>query len=577
MELCVSRVRQHLDAPKSEWNAELVKLIFCPQWNRKRFREWEVKLREIIQKLKSSEFLIWESERAEEICRDFQSNSEREYLNPEFAEFEGFLSANGLLNAGNSWQWEQVLRFMRWGNLNFEAVAVASDDFWEMWGKATHVELVFLLGEKLRKLKVRSQKGSKPVDLAFNAFAVAEYIRNSLEKESALENRREFLLSQVGLSKSDFEKFGVVKIQKLWELNGWGRDIMDELLNVSAQIRMLAGFGASRKGAASAIQSYGKFCNLLGWDHFPITVEKVIRWGAEFTNGGTFEGYLSHLTKACGILGIDCGWRYNRAIQMVRNGIVKTIQDPKRERIPLSWNMLLELLKAPGRESEKLFTLLAWVFILRPESECAGIRRAFQGEEFETLGRNFPDNVVGASVRQDGKRVLALKLAKRKNAAHGLVIQRRCSCDKLHEEEFHLAKEICPTCRLWPIILARCRPGEFLFTGKVGEDTVALMRATAEELAHPKVKAFTLYSIRIGAIQAFKAKGGSNAKLKKAGAWRSSEFKTYLNSVTEECEFSMKILEGVEYEEMELASSLRPTGGDGSSRSVALSRRREGR
>ena len=88
---------------------------------------------------------------------------------------------------------------------------------------------------------------------------------------------------------------------------------------------------------------------------------------------------------------------------------------------------------------------------------------------------------------------------------------------------------ICPVHILWPWVCKNASPGGRLFFDNIAARAASWLGIALEARCIPHAEKFTLHSLRRGAAQALVKGGGDLPTLLKAGGWRSSAFKAYMD------------------------------------------------
>ena len=95
----------------------------------------------------------------------------------------------------------------------------------------------------------------------------------------------------------------------------------------------------------------------------------------------------------------------------------------------------------------------------------------------------------------------------------------------------HIPLNLCPVHVLWPIIERRAAPGEPIFPAGIAEAARSWLRIALQARGAPDYERYTLHSLRRGGAQEIISSGGDLSTLLKAGGWRSSAFRAYLDLV----------------------------------------------
>ena len=100
--------------------------------------------------------------------------------------------------------------------------------------------------------------------------------------------------------------------------------------------------------------------------------------------------------------------------------------------------------------------------------------------------------------------------------------------------ELHSPQLFCPVCQPWPAIGRLAHVGQPVFPGWTGKSVLTELRSAAHLGGWAQVTKLGTHSIRQGAARAILEAGGSFSQLLRAGQWRSSTYKLYLDMGREE-------------------------------------------
>ena len=183
---------------------------------------------------------------------------------------------------------------------------------------------------------------------------------------------------------------------------------------------------------------------------------------------------------------------------------------------------------------ERIFAVISWVFLLRASAKCADLRRA-KDESFANIFVPVDGSVVGIKGEK-----LMIRLVFRKNMLCGDTIVRPCVCKGATDVSVHIPVFLCPVHVLWPVIAGRARPGERLFKENIGSSAAAWLKVGLQARLIPNWDRYGLHSLRRGAAQSLIEQGGGLSVLLRAGSWRSSAFRVYLDNARVEDDVSSK-------------------------------------
>ena len=95
----------------------------------------------------------------------------------------------------------------------------------------------------------------------------------------------------------------------------------------------------------------------------------------------------------------------------------------------------------------------------------------------------------------------------------------------------HIPHFLCPVHAIWPQIEKRVGEGKRVFSDGIAKNTAAWMKIALKARNVPSHDLYTLHSMRRGAAQTLIEGGGGLSVLLRAGSWRSSAFKCYINAI----------------------------------------------
>ena len=299
---------------------------------------------------------------------------------------------------------------------------------------------------------------------------------------------------------------------------------VDEFFAASRECVLLRSRQGFLRCIASGLRAWGKFCVLLGEAHFPVNPSRVVQFACVCRDAGTFGQYLSHIKLGCELTLHPTDWWGDHRLRRARDGIKKGSFVFKGPKLGVSGEMLLALVANAGIWiPERFFCVLSWVFLLRARSEASALTRARPS----VLSDRFnPVPVNGIGVVGDR---LVIRLRSRKNKVDGDTIVRSCVCAGGADVSARVPSTVCPVRVLWPWIESRCEVGDRLFSDNIANRAQSWLQVALSVRGVACFSKYTLHSLRRGAAQALVEKGGGLATLLKAGSWRSSAFKTYLD------------------------------------------------
>ena len=278
---------------------------------------------------------------------------------------------------------------------------------------------------------------------------------------------------------------------------------------------------------ASALRAWGKFCDMLGEDHFPVAPTRAAQFAGVCRDEGTYSQYISHIKAACDHVKSPTQWFEDAKVKRMRDGIKKSALVFKGPKLAASVEFLKKIaVKVDGCLPERFFCILSWAFMLRAQSEASGLVRAPDEKFVDRSAQVAYDGAIGLV----GNSVF-IRLKSRKNRTGGDAIERSCVCINAEGTSAHVPNAICPVHVLWPWAVNRASPGARIFEENIAYSASIWLRVAAETHRLEHFEKYTLHSLRRGAAQTLVAKGGDLATLLRAGSWKSSAFRAYLDLV----------------------------------------------
>ena len=140
-----------------------------------------------------------------------------------------------------------------------------------------------------------------------NAFEIAKLVDANVFSESLISKRHVALANNLGLPASPAlsgpQRF-ILKCDKVLA----GRASLDRYFQSANQYLILMSKKGSLRPMASGLRAWGKFCDLLGEQHFPIAPARVAQFAGVCREEGTYGQYISHLKVACDLIKSPTRW-----------------------------------------------------------------------------------------------------------------------------------------------------------------------------------------------------------------------------------------------------------------------------
>ena len=357
-----------------------------------------------------------------------------------------------------------------------------------------------------------------------SAYSVAKMITGSSVMDTAIGKEHAELSSKLGIP-LDPTCHGPRSFISLCKRKKIDNSVMERYLSSASSIVALQSKGSSLQSMAAALRAWGKYCDLTNSEHFPVTPEKASRFSAVCREPGTFAQYLSHVRAACELLGWPADWFHSPPVNRAKEGLKRSMYVFKGPKSAVTSQMIARLATRKECREEAFFCFLSWVFLLRSRSEASTL---VMNASEDTL-RNRHQQLVVPGVIGILDQKLVIRLRSRKNRLGGDTISRDCVCKKKTGVNIHVPVCLCPIHFLWEWIKSRGVPGKPLFSEGVAGRSQAWLQVALEARGYPESSSYTLHALRRGGAQSIMDEGGDLATILKAGGWKSSAFRVYLD------------------------------------------------
>ena len=438
--------------------------------------------------------------------------------------------------------WTLVIQFL--ATLNFPTPASLAEMTLEGVNMhhpdSPYKELVISLWQAIR-IEFAPAKGLTPLTLQFRAnnFSLVDALRAQNVETSEFGVEFDEAMRDLTLPDNFLHLGPKARIIALQNSTPDSQQLL-RFLSAGAQKNILEQVRSSMPQVASGVGCYLAFCSLLAIAPFPPAAESVARWSAVFKPGKTFGIYLSHLAKACQLMGIDCSWKSNDTVIAVAKGLRNKPSGKIKFHNSLEPATLNRLVKTETWSSELAqISYIAFLFMLRLPSEALPLKRALPSDRLLCNDISSSPAVIG--LREfHGEQRLVIKLAKRKNTRDAFSATRPCFCG----DNFLLPRHNCPIHRFWKAVIATVAPGAPLFPNLQGKNFSRILRAVLGKLEIPDAEKYSSHCFRRGAAAAILNSGSTLSEIMRTGGWASSSFKVYLDLHRSE-ELAMKdVLKG---------------------------------
>ena len=324
-------------------------------------------------------------------------------------------------------------------------------------------------------------------------------------------------------------------------------DTMKEVVELRRQAAIVLPFKKSLSSYASHLRAYGKFCDAIAKDHFPVNIDCIRAFAGQHCNPRTLDAFLASIGAA--ELFIDIPFEKTRKeswgkgqIEQIAKGLKK--YNIKKKRTAFSQEQIIrigELAKtffddANTASKFEILMKLSFVFFLRLNNEAEDL---VVGNNDDSTRSLIGDRTHVICLSKEGDReVVVIKLRSRKNrqahAVNGHNLIRFCCCEKNLEKNPHAhGFGMCPVHYLYPKLLFGCgdilTEGDRVFFKKSSSKSTNFVRNALKEIV--KLDEPTLgdhreagcHGPRLGGGNEAKRNGASNPTVQSLGGWLSKD------------------------------------------------------
>ena len=261
------------------------------------------------------------------------------------------------------------------------------------WNSA---DLIGLVGPVIGALSSDSDEGF--LGNIRSAFVLANLVSSADAENAPLAKRHSSLSAELGMP-GDPRDFAPRQFVELCKRKRLSTEQIENYLESSRGNLFLLSKKGSLKALASALRAWGKYCDLLETQHFPVQPQRVAQWSAFCRDGGSYSQYVTHIKSACELICVPTDWFSDPMVSRAQAGLKKTGLVYKGPRLAVSGAQARSL--AVGMQNcipERLFCLLPWVFLLRASSEAAKLVRAKDESQLTDLYKKPPaSGAIGKS------------------------------------------------------------------------------------------------------------------------------------------------------------------------------------
>ena len=351
---------------------------------------------------------------------------------------------------------------------------------------------------------------------------LASSFRGKQINQTMIAKKRDSSVKMLGLS-AEFEKLGpAAKIRKLAE-SPHPMAVVSNFLRSGAQLNMLRQVQDSLSSVAAGIQCYGAFCDLLEVQYFPPSADVVLQWSAVFSPGRTFGMYVSHLDKACQLLGFSSDWR-SSAVTGAIKGLANAMDLSLKFDNYMNLTLFRRVITAETLSTDfGKFMYLSFLFVLRGPSEALPAQRAPLTTKLDSKILQAEKALLGLRKLADGSIRLILKLNKRKNFRGSVPLMRPCFCGSQH----FVSNGLCPVHDFWPLV-AHLAPKAFIMPSLQKSNLNRILKAILTKLNVEEAARYSTHCFRRGAAMELLNLGTTLAVIMKTAGWNSAAFRAYL-------------------------------------------------
>ena len=315
----------------------------------------------------------------------------------ELAEWRTILTKYSLNILADYATWTLVIQFLK--GLNFptpESFAEAKiENISPIVATSPYCDLINAFWQALR-IEFASAKGLTPLTVKYRSdnFSLVQALRADSVEESEFGKELSAAAGDLNLPEN-FGRLGPkARIIALQNIAPDSQPLL-RFLPIGAQANILEQVRSTLPCVASGVGCYLSFCSLLAIAPFPPTTEGVARWSALFPPGKTFSIYLSHLAKACQLLGFDSSWKTDVIIAICK-GLKNKPSGKNRFHNSLEPPLLDKIIRKESWASEfARLCFVAYLFMLRLPSEALPLIMAKPEDRLVSTDHSSPHALIG--------------------------------------------------------------------------------------------------------------------------------------------------------------------------------------
>jgi len=298
------------------------------------------------------------------------------------------------------------------------------------------------------------------------------------------------------------------------------------LLDRKARLLQVATREKSIGQVCSALRAWHGWALCLGYGEEstlpPRSPQDVLLWAATFKNAGTARNYLSVLSWACKLEGLDQAW-FGENLTILLKGfqkvsltnVAKIIHDRQLLDTKTVHGVVALSDKLEATPKFAICVLTSWELLSRVQSESLKLECGVLKEIKELPGARHSAVVVQRVA--EGAQAL-FRFARRKNKPEGSILKRKCACGG--------GMQFCLVHRL-ETFLGKSSVGQRLFDF-TGPEFQAKLRRYLKLLQIPEADEYTLKAFRAGKATEMAGKGFTLRQILDAGEWRSRSLLNYV-------------------------------------------------
>ena len=233
--------------------------------------------------------------------------------------------------------------------------------------------------------------------------------------------------------------------------------------------------------------------------------------------------YVSHLNKACHLLGFPSDWRSSAVVGSIK-GLANAMDLSLKFDNYMNLTLFRRVMTAEtlGADFGK-FMYLSFLFALRGPSEALPAQRSPLTTRLDSKILQAENALIGLRKLSDGSTRLILKLNKRKNFRGSVPLMRPCFCGSGH----FVSNGLCPVRDFWPLVIS-LPPRSWIMPSLQKPNLNRILKATLSNLNVEEASRYSAHCFRRGAAMELLNLGTTLAAIMKTAGRNSAAFRAYL-------------------------------------------------